>query len=224
MRNPNTSYLFNPSPIWRPGLWLLALLGGCAQHPTAPLPTSSIDHPPPTIAQQAEKSHLSCWQIEGKVGVKPLKDRTLKGGSAFLKWQQNEAHYSVQLNGPLGQGSVIIKGSPDGVTLTDRHGQLESDRAEQLLESAIGWSIPIDHLRWWIKGLPDPLDTSTYLLDSNGHLQTLQQAGWRIEYPRLQPIAAPHQTLTLPRTIRATHPRLKTTLSLNRWHFSGCEP
>lgn len=149
------------------------------------------------------------WQIKGKIGVRTAND----GGSAYLDWSQSFDSFHLLLSGPLGQGSTIISGNPLGARLQNSDGIFLSDSPEQLVADHTGWEIPINHLLYWVKGIPAPDDEPTMTHNEKGLLSKLTQDGWTLSYDRY--VDAMGQTL--PRRIKLTKEDLKVTLVIKQW-------
>lgn len=148
-------------------VWLLA---GCAG-PTA-LQGGSL-------AQRAERlAELSDWRIEGRLAVSDGRQSWQSG----VNWRQRGGRYAIDLIGPLGQGRVSIRGDANGVTLDDGERRLRAPDPETLLARAGIAPVPIEGLRHWLLGLPDPALSARPVTDDDGLLRRLQQAGWQIVY------------------------------------------
>lgn len=199
----------------------LILGAGCSH---TQLPKTSRSTPAPihqSISQLEQKKALQCWLIKGKVGVIPY-DTDLKGGTANLIWEQKYDQYWVQLSGPFGSGKLQLEGTIGGtVKLTDSEGAFfEGPNADTLLENIVGWIIPIENFRWWIRGLPAPIDTDNSLLtlDKNGNLSSIQQGEWLVEFRTNQTV----NDIMVPKRLHTTHRRVKIKASLNSWRQQAC--
>lgn len=156
-------------------LLLGALLAGCASAPVMP---------PAAHPQQAWRQHLDTlerldhWSIDGRIAVQ----RGNEGWHANIEWQQRGPAYDILISGPLGQGSVQLKGDGQHVTLRTSKGQSLSDSdPETLLYREMGWRLPVDALRYWVLGMPAPGPAES-ALNPQGFLERLRQAGWNIEF------------------------------------------
>lgn len=183
-------------------------LAGCSG--LQPSPT-----PPPSATMetwedvQASLRSLTHWTLDGKIGIRTQDDSQ----SARLHWRQQAEQYAIELTGPLGQGGLKIEGQP-GTILLDLGGddRYRSSSPEQLLQDTLGWSLPIQEIRWWVRGLPAPEQPHTASF-KGPRLQSLSQAGWTIEYQRyLQ-----QQNYWLPGKIKLSHDDLKITLIIKEW-------
>lgn len=195
------------------GLAVLMLLNlsSCSLWQTSTeLPTPADNEPKLNWVEHARTlTLLQEWQIKGKIGVRTADD----GGSAYLDWSQSFDSFYILLSGPLGQGSTIVSGNPYGARLENAEGAFISESPETLVEQHTGWSIPINHLLYWVKGIPSPFGKSTQQHNPLGSLQSLQQDGWNLEYDRY---GKAFDTL-LPTRIKIKKGDLKVTLIIKEW-------
>lgn len=179
----------------------LIIMSGCVSPP--PMPPSSTD----TLANQ----QLQNWQIDGKVGIRVNGD----AGSAYIQWEQQGDAFRIKLYGPLGQGTTWITGNTQLITLQQPgKDPISAPTAEELMQTALGWSLPVNDFSHWIKGSPAPdQPTQNSGHNADGQLNRFHQSGWDIEYPRL----ALQQFWHLPQKIIATNPAAKITLIIKEW-------
>ena len=156
----------------------LALLSGCAgltSHETL----SGQGNPAQWKQHKEQLSSIDGWQIDGKVGVRAPKD----SGSGTLFWLQRQDYFDIRLAGPMGRGAARLTGRPGAVSLdAANQGQFQAESAEALLQQQLGWSLPVAHLFWWIRGLPAEDSKSRLTLDSESRLAKLEQDDWQVEY------------------------------------------
>jgi outer membrane lipoprotein LolB len=135
---------------------------------------------------------------------------------ASIHWQQAPAEWQVRLTAPLGQGSVIMRGSDEMVILEGRDGVSHvASSAEALLERHLGWAIPVEGLRYWVRGLAAPGGEATIERAQGGGVATLTQHGWRIDYRRWTEVGP----LRLPEKIflQSTGRELSVRLVIDQW-------
>lgn len=166
-----------------------------------------------TAAWQAHRktvTPLDTWTLHGKLGVRAPGE----SGSGTLLWLQQQNAYDIRLSGPLGRGATRIQGDDRGVTL-DIAGQppTSAHSAEELLEQQVGWRLPVQHLLWWVRGLPAPDSPSRLQLNPASQLARLAQAGWTIEYSRYQEING----VQLPQRLQLSGYDMLLTLVITRW-------
>jgi outer membrane lipoprotein LolB len=178
------------------------LLAGCATRApiTAPSPEAWWTH------QQGLRS-LQAFQIDGRVAAAG------QPGSGQLRWVQGAGGvFDIRVSGPLGSGSLRLRGTLERVLIEDRAGRRESLTPEAELEALLGSRLPLDALVYWARGLPQPGVAARYALDAAGRLQQLLQGGWQLDY------AAYHGgEPSLPRRIELRRPGTEITLLLDRW-------
>ena len=106
--------------------------------------------------------------------------------SLGLGWKRQQDKFTMTLEAPFGQGVFRIQSDPafrPRYSLLYPEGQiLRNQNAEALLEQAVGWSLPVSGLRYWMVGLPDPASPYSNTLDRSGRLSRLEQDGWSIRY------------------------------------------
>jgi outer membrane lipoprotein LolB len=89
----------------------------------------------------------------------------------------------MSLDGPLGAGGVQVASDGSAVSIvTSRGDRLNNDAARAELANRLGFDPPIDNLRYWVLGVPEPGHPAQETLDSQQRLATLEQDGWQILY------------------------------------------
>ena len=188
---------------------LIALLAGCAGFGAR---ESVEGHGSPALwsAHKQQLTQLDGWQINGKVGIRAPKD----SGSATLFWLQRQDYYDIRLSGPLGRGAARLTGRPGSVLLeVANQGRYEAPTPEELLGEQLGWSLPVSHLVWWVRGLPAPGSKSRVTLNGDSRLANLEQDGWKIEY-----LSYTEQNgFWLPERVKLHGPDLDVTLVVKDW-------
>lgn len=160
---------------WSLALVLLALLAGCAQQPTW---EASPDARARWEARAPRLAALDDWQLAGRFGFTRHKDAF----AASLDWQQSPARYQLALTGPLGQPVATLSGEGDHHRIDIGGRVLTGDSVADLLDKAIGYPLPVEKLRYWIRGLPDPQANDTRTLDGEGRLSRLEDDGWTVDF------------------------------------------
>lgn len=140
------------------------------------------------------------------------------GGEASrvtIRWRQTNDAYLVRFTGPLGVGLFEVEGSEAEVEARFPNGRrISAASPESLLEQEIGWSVPLQGLRYWIIGAPVPDGTASNMeFDDSGRLASLEQAGWKMVYERYGGL----DDLALPERIRFTNEAVDATIVIRRW-------
>lgn len=159
-------------------LAIFTLLAGCAAQQPREL-TEGLGNPAQWQAHKVQISQIDGWQITGKLGLKTPDE----SGSATLQWLQRQSYFDIRLSGPLGQGASRLTGRPGATELEiANQGRYSAESPEALLEEQLGWQLPVSHLLWWVRGLPEPDSRSQLILDADSRLARLTQDEWRVDY------------------------------------------
>ena len=195
--------------IRRTGLPLVLLvLAGCATTP------QGVDLPPIDSwdVRTEVLGSIQDWEFKGRIAVKAGDD----GFNGKFNWTQAGEAFSATVGGPLGMGTVRIKGDGGSVILTDKNGESTVlEDAELELRWRYGWTIPVASLRYWALGIPDPGEPAITRLDDDGRLVHLEQRGWIVEISRYQEGGGQQ----MPRILSATNPDTRVRMVIDRWLF-----
>ncbi len=194
-------------------LWpaALLLLAGCAGPAVVP-----VASPERTWAERAAALEaIDAWRLAGRVGISD-------GNAAWhlkLFWRQRPDGYEMDLSGPFGAGAVKLTGGPQGVELRDGEGnRWQAGDAEQLLWQHTGIFMPVNGLRYWIRGLPAPdQDKRQMALDAAGRLAELRQDGWRIRFREYMPVDGQE----LPRNLLIHRDGIEVRVQVDRWSLDA---
>jgi|GEM_PF-5699662 len=175
------------------------------------------------------------WIITGRIGVKGSKGAF----TGSFNWVQLHDTFSITVNGPLGQGTTTIQGNSLEVTLKNgKTGEISRGNPYTLMNQALGWSLPMQDIKQWIKGHPGdemaklkvtknnrtlfdnktPTSTSTEInLNSENTLALLEQGEWRFEYNKYKPYDNSVYNVSLPHKIIASKTNLTLTFIIKNW-------
>jgi outer membrane lipoprotein LolB len=199
------------SSFFRPGRVLLLLtvllLHACAARRGLELPDLP-DWDTRRVVLEAQDQ----WEFAGRIGASAGDD----GFNGKLRWRQSSDDFSATVSGPLGAGAVRIEGNGDNVTLIDKQGETaELTDAEWDLRNRYGWTIPVNSLRYWALGIPDPsLPTVTHFGD-DGLVDEMQQGGWLVTIAEYRDGGGQ----PMPRRISAVNADAKVRLVIDKWTF-----
>lgn len=175
---------------------LALLLAACA----APAPRPA---PPAQALPEA-------WQAHGRLAVAAGED----SWHGTFTWDEAPGGRRVELAGPFGAGTVRLSEVPGQATL-----QLAVDEVltgsdpEQLLATHLGWSFPVNGLRFWMTAREDPARPATLRRDAGGHLAGLEQDGWTVAYDRYAEVGGS----VLPHRVTLEREGLRVRLVIDRW-------
>ena len=163
------------------------------------------------IEHQLAVSKIGSWKIKGRVAVQNGKE----SATATLYWDQISSNYELRLIGPLGQGTYIFNGSPDGVILRAPNNKiLTADTPDQLMNEGLGWAVHFAGLKYWIRGIPEPdINYSQLLLDGKGRLSDLKQSGFTVSILRYTDQAG----ISLPEKIIISNDNIRLKMVIQNW-------
>lgn len=166
--------------------------------------------------QQRQQSLLGLneWGFDGRASVNDQHS----SASLNLRWRQSAGHYDIRLMSFLGQQQARLQGSGDGSVILSQPGKptLQATSATSLMQQELGWSLPLDGLNFWLRGIPMPGKAADWRLDENGRLVWLEQDGWRIEFTAYMLV----EGLQLVRKIRLYHDSVRIRLVMDHWQIS----
>ena len=192
-------------------LGMVAMLQACAVAPTAkPIQVESSS----TLQQQhlQQISAIQQFSIKGRIGVQSEG----KGFSGGLTWQHDSLNDDISLYSPLGGQVASIKKNPEKVTLEDGKGNsISAIDAETLTQTTLGWRLPLTGLADWSLGRPASSAIQASTWDEQGHLVTLKQDGWEIEYQNY----SEQSGYALPSKILLKNEKVSLKLLVEQWQI-----
>ena len=188
----------------------MVVTAGCAIVPLQPAPGPAVEDAR-WAAHRATVARLETFTLSGRVAIQ----RGSEGGDAKLRWRQVGDESDLRIMAPLAQGSFRLTGNAQGVTLSAPDGrQYTATSFEDLMARHVGWSFPVDGARYWVRGLPDPRQpVDNLVLDGEGRLSDLAQAGWRISVLEYRDDGG----IALPARLFLNAGELKIRLAIDGW-------
>jgi outer membrane lipoprotein LolB len=161
-------------------------------------------------ARRAQLQTREQFTAQGRIGVVAGSD----GFNGRVRWLQDGARSTVSLDGPLGVAGVRIVNDAGSLTLTTPSGQaLDSQAAHDELVRRMGFEPPLNSLRYWVQGVPDPATASTETADAQGYLGSLAQAGWTVTFGAYMQTAAG----ALPQKLTVARGTVRVKLIIDSW-------
>ncbi len=191
----------------RAGLALVAtaaLVAGCA---TAPPPPDAVT---PWEQRRSALQGVEAWRVQGRIAVRTEED----GWSGKLTWEQVRDALDVRFRGPLGVGGFRLRGDDESLDLTTSEGDtftLVDPAAE--LEARLGWQVPVNSMRYWMLGVPDPAAPASEILDTTGRLAALEQFGWRVDFQSYRQFGDDW----MPRKLNIAGGGVRIRMAVERW-------
>ena len=186
----------------------LTLIGCCA---LAACATTRTVAPPSTQWQQrvGELQSANDWQLDGRAAVALGQ----QGWQAALTWRQADDAAEVHLSGPFGIGALVLKQTPEGLSL---NGAPPSDAVLSQVQEKLGFDLPIENLHYWLLGVPSPKSTFELSRNDQDRAKVLSQAGWSIAYDRYMPVAGD----LLPGRLVLTAGEVRVRIVIDHWNWS----
>jgi outer membrane lipoprotein LolB len=192
-------------------VWLALLMS------LVPLSCTTVPQVPPPEDPAAEwqrrqirLAQLDYWQLTGRLAIRLGEE----GGNARMRWIQSQNTYDISLTAPLGQGMVRLSGNESSVTLRPSKGEVVTGaKPGELLETYLGWTVPIDQLRYWIVGLTG--SAADYGLDAFGRVKTLQHQGWAVNFVEYNRVG----DAELPGVLYLRSQDLRLRLAVDSWNL-----
>jgi len=150
------------------------------------------------------------FELNGRLAVR----QDAQAISASLRWRHDGLSEEMILTGPLGAGSAELLRDPGGVTLRSGGREQRAADAETLMRAALGFALPLDGLRYWVRGQTAPGERAVRLQrDALGRLVSFHEAGWQVSIVgySAEPLAA------LPRRIDVESDALRVRLVIDQW-------
>jgi outer membrane lipoprotein LolB len=196
------------SAAWVGAVLTLVALAGCRTLPPA-IPASSAPWPERRPQLQA----LAHFQLKGRVALSAAGN----GFNANLRWTQSQARSQIALEGPLGVGGMQIIADGSDLDIVTPHGERISNQAAHAeLTARLGFDVPLESLRYWVLGAPDPAQPAEESLDASGqHLASLVQDGWQVDYDQYTSAAGQ----TLPARMTLQRDAVRVRLLVEDWRL-----
>ena len=189
----------------RGALAAVLLLAGCA---TVPVPIDREHANASWALRRPQLEQIDHFTLQARASAGGA-----LSGSANLLWRQHPQDFDLHVSGPFGVGALSLAGNERRVRVRSKEQDFVTDDPERTLRENLGWTLPITRLRWWVLGLPAPNSSVTIDLDSAGHVTTLTQDGWVLNYDAYQPVGS----LDLPRRMLLSREDLRIRVAIDAW-------
>jgi outer membrane lipoprotein LolB len=156
----------------------------------------------------ADLQQAAAWQLDGRAAVA----FNQQGWQASLNWWQSEGESEVHLSGPFGVGALVLKRTAEGVSL---NGAPPSAAVTEQLQERLGFELPLDQLRYWLLGVPDPSEDFQVETNAEDRAAHLTQAQWNIDYDRYMPVAGD----VLPAHFVLSREGVRVRIAVDHWQW-----
>jgi len=161
---------------------------------------AACQRPPKTMAPSVytveSVAQLTHFRVSGKVGFR----QGDTGGQASFVWQQSGRDFTLQLFNPFGSEEAYLayRGGIYHFKMPNK-AEETTQNIEPLFRESLGWSAPIAHLSYWIRGLPLP-NTPKQMSQTSDGARVLQQSQWTITYLQMTQV----NQLSVPKSMLLT--------------------
>ncbi|MES1939604.1 outer membrane lipoprotein LolB [Salinisphaera sp. T5B8] len=187
-----------------------AVLSGCAIIRKPPETEAGVVNAAAWAAHKKELADFRIWSLQGRVATGQL-----LGWTGNLSWRQQGDAFDVRLSGPLGAGGFRAKGSLDDVVVIQtKDERFVTTEPDVLVERTLGWTFPLEPLRFWARGLPAPGGYDRISVNAQGRMISLEQQGWALSFPDY---VEPENTPAVPRRIVLDNGETRIRLVVDRW-------
>jgi len=154
------------------------------------------------------------WQLRGKISL----DDGDQGGSGKLQWIVSPDNSTIDFHGAMGRGAWHLDISSGGAVLTQAGGNVyQAAGVDALVRQQMGWPVPVEALKWWVRGLAAPGPVKDKQLDAQGLLISLTQFGWKINFSRYSATGG----VAMPARLDAKRESYRVKLAISRWQVSA---
>ena len=150
------------------------------------------------------------FQVSGRISAKIGEE----GSSARIKWSHRADIDAVDIYAPMGSIIAVILVSPrTGAVLETKDQVYEASSVEELTKQVLGWSLPLNGLKYWARGRVNPQVAVDHVAprDDQQRLTYLEQDGWKITFEQYA------EGSMLPRAMRLEFEDLKIRFVLDKW-------
>jgi outer membrane lipoprotein LolB len=193
-------------PVLLGALWL----AGCVTAPPRPAAPAGWE------SRRLQLQAVSRFSLDGRIAAAVGQE----GFNASLAWAQRGSLSDLTLRAPLGFGSAQVTRDGADIRLRSSRGQnLSGTLATDELARRLGFEPPLDSLRYWVLGVPDPSRPAVETLgpDVGRGLAALEQDGWRVEYGEYKAFGAAALEALLPRRLTLTRTGIRLRLVIDHW-------
>jgi outer membrane lipoprotein LolB len=168
--------------------------------------TRPVLAPAPWPQRLAELQQATHWQLDGRTAVAV----GTAGWQASLNWRQDAADAEVHLAGPLGVGAIVLRQSPEGLSL---NGAPPSDAVLAQVQDRLGFELPLGGLKYWLLGVPDPHVAFDLTRNDQDRALGMTQSGWTLRYDRYMTVSGD----LLPAQLVLTREQVRVRIVVDHW-------
>lgn len=161
---------------------------------------------------RAQLYQLEDFKLTGKLGFRNADEAF---SIAVNDWTQVADHFQIDLSSTFfGLGAVRLSGTAAWIKVEEAGEEpIESYYPNETLEQLLGTALPIQRIRYWIRGVPAPQTSAIEEKNEHGLVKSMKQDGWTIDLDRYKDING----LPLPGRIKILRADTRIILAVATW-------
>jgi len=171
---------------------------------------------PPTARPQpwATREEVQDFLLVGRFSVQ----HEGKAYTGRISWRHAGQNNDLLISSPFGQALAEVVSDADGARLTTSGGTQYAESPDALVQTVLGYPLPLSRLLAWLRGLA--ADDAEVTRDTHGRPLYWRQGEWRLEYAYADddPRALPS------RLFAASESAFELRLRIDEWQALPGEP
>lgn len=155
---------------------------------------------------------LKNWSLFGKLGIRTSDESVTV---AINNWQQTGENFEVNISSTFfGLGSTKLYGNTDFLSIFQSGEEpISSFEPNALIETTLGFPLPISHLQYWVKGLPVEGIQFSRTFNQQGLIKSLAQDNWSLSYSNYHT----EYSVPLPGKIKIQRDNIRIIVAVKEW-------
>lgn len=152
------------------------------------------------------------WSLIGKIGIRTPDDSLT---IAINDWTQKNDNFEINLSSTFfGLGASTLEGNSNFVTLSESgEPPIRSEHPNTLMQTTLGFPLPITYLSYWVKGLPVPDLVAKIKFNKQGLPLTIRQDQWNLHFSNYHL----EHGIPLPGKIKLEQNDTRIILAIKKW-------
>jgi len=164
------------------------------------------------INVQSQPTKIEHWCMTGRSAAKYAES----GWHAGVHWCQAGNQTTLELSGPMRLGTVLLNYRLGELWIRESTDHLSiTHQPQRLLQERLGFSIPLNALKFWLMGVVEPGPIDYQQLDSNGRMSLFRQHDWLVKYDNYSLVSGSQ----LPGKIKLTKDAVSLKIVVDKWQL-----
>jgi len=105
-----------------------------------------------------------------------------KISTSNFRWTQTSSGFDAYFWGVMGAGTTRLYGDSETLSIDSRDLRT-SGPAQEILQEQLGWSLPVELLLVWVRGMPEAsMPVDNLQRNAGGAVESFEQRGWRLRF------------------------------------------